>query len=72
VHYWAVLQSMHGLRCYGNIARNAKCQRVLVASACTRSLPGYYLFIIVIIICQSVTTNVSSLHLGIDSRCRLH
>ena len=22
VHYWADLQSVHGLRCYGNITRN--------------------------------------------------
>ena len=30
VHYWADLQSVHGFRCYGNIAPNAKYQRVLV------------------------------------------
>jgi len=30
VHYWADLQSVHGFRCYDNIAPNAKCQRVLV------------------------------------------
>jgi len=30
VHYWADLQSVHGFRCYDNIATNAKCQRVLV------------------------------------------
>jgi len=28
VHYWADLQSVHGLRCYGNITRN------LVTSLC--------------------------------------
>ena len=31
VHYWADLQSVHGLRCYGNITRtlvNAGCARV--------------------------------------------
>ena len=27
---WADLQSVHGFRCYDNIAPNAKCQRVLV------------------------------------------
>jgi len=25
VHYWADLQSVHGFRCYDNIAPNAKC-----------------------------------------------
>jgi len=25
VHYWAVLQPVHGFRCYGNITPNAKC-----------------------------------------------
>ena len=30
VHYWVDLQSVHGIRCYDNIAPNAKCQRVLV------------------------------------------
>jgi len=30
VHYWADLQSVHGFRCYDNIAPNAKCERVLV------------------------------------------
>ena len=30
VHHWADLQSVHGYRCYDNIAPNAKYQRVLV------------------------------------------
>ena len=30
VRHWADLQSVHGFRCYENIAPNAKCQRVLV------------------------------------------
>jgi len=34
VHYWADLQSLHGFRCYDNIAPNAKCQRVLVLPLC--------------------------------------
>ena len=34
VHYWADLQSVHGLRCYDNIAPNVKCQRVLVLALC--------------------------------------
>ena len=29
VHCWADLLSVHGFRCYDNIAPNAKCQRVL-------------------------------------------
>jgi len=41
VHYWADLQSMHGFNCCDNIAPNATCQRVLSASACTRSVPGF-------------------------------
>ena len=36
LHYWADLQSVHGFRCYDNIAPNAKWQPVL----CTRSMPG--------------------------------
>jgi len=34
VQYWADLQSVHAFRCYGNIAPNAKCQRVLVLALC--------------------------------------
>ena len=34
VRYWAHLQSVHGFRCYDNIAPNVKCQRVLVLSLC--------------------------------------
>jgi len=34
VQYWADLQSVHAFRCYGNIAPNAKCQRVLVLTVC--------------------------------------
>jgi len=30
VPYWADLQSLHGFRCYDNIAPKAKCQQVLV------------------------------------------
>ena len=30
MHCWADLQSVHGFRCYDNIAANATCQRVLV------------------------------------------
>ena len=32
VHFWVNLQSVHGFRCYDNIASNAKFQRVLVYS----------------------------------------
>ena len=34
MHYWADLQSVHGFRCYNNIAPNAKCQRVLALGLC--------------------------------------
>jgi len=37
VHYWADLQSVHGLRCYGNIARTR-----MSASVCTRSVRGLF------------------------------
>jgi len=30
VHCWADLRSVHGFRCYDNVAPNAKCQRVFV------------------------------------------
>ena len=35
--YWSDLQSVHGFRCYDNSAK-----REMSASACTRSMPGYY------------------------------
>jgi len=35
VHYWADLQSVHGLRCYGSITRT-------LVHACTRSMPSCY------------------------------
>jgi len=38
VYYWADLQSVHGFRCYDNIAPNAKCQRVRVLALCLVSL----------------------------------
>ena len=34
VQCWLDLQSMHGFRCYDNIAPNAICQRVLVLALC--------------------------------------
>ena len=34
MYCWANLQSVHGFRCYDNIAPNAKCQRVLVLAIC--------------------------------------
>jgi len=34
VHYWADLQSVHGFRCYDNIAPNTKCQPVFVLALC--------------------------------------
>jgi len=40
VHYWADLQSVHGFRCYDNIAPNAKCQRVLVLALCLYTTDG--------------------------------
>jgi len=34
VRCWADLQSVHGFRCYDNIAPNAKCQLVLILAVC--------------------------------------
>jgi len=34
VHYWADFQSVHGFRCYDNIASNVKCQQVFVLALC--------------------------------------
>jgi len=39
VHYWADLQSVHGLRCYDNIARTRN------VSECLNSLYDWFLFI---------------------------
>jgi len=33
VHYWVDLQSVHGVRCYDNIALNAKCLVCLSSQA---------------------------------------
>ena len=38
VHRWADLQSVHGFRCYNNIALNGKCQRVFVIALCLVTL----------------------------------
>jgi len=55
MHYWADLQSVHGFRCYDNIAPNAECQRVCVlalylAVCCIRlwvgSGPGSKIFLL--------------------------
>jgi len=40
VHYWADLQSVHGFRCYDDIAPNAKCQPVLVLRTQASDLQG--------------------------------
>jgi len=40
VHNWADLQSIHGFRCYDNIAPNAKRQRVLVLALCLVYFPS--------------------------------
>ena len=36
VHYWTDFQSVYGFRCYDNSA-----ERKMLASACTRSVPGF-------------------------------
>jgi len=61
VHYWVDLQSVHGFRCYDNVAANARCQWVVVLALClvilviTVGLLGY------IIIWRCCLTNVSQL-----------
>ena len=47
VHYCAGLQLGHGFRCYGNIAPNAKCQRVLILALC-----------LVVVVDNGIFTNV--------------
>jgi len=39
VHYWADLQSVHGLRCYGNVALSRRCIIVLDDAMLMTSLP---------------------------------
>ena len=38
MHYWVDLQSVHGFRCYDNIAPNTKSQQVLVLAVCLVAL----------------------------------
>jgi len=43
VHYWAELQSMHGLRCYGNITRTRNVREyMLVLALCLVSYCSHY------------------------------
>jgi len=44
VHYWADLQSVHGLRCYGNIRRTRNVsENMLVHTLCLDFLFGVYI-----------------------------
>jgi len=47
VHYWADLQSVHGFRCYGNIAPNAKCQRVQTLKLTALQIITFMVFAII-------------------------
>ena len=42
VHYWADLQSVHGFRCYDNMATNAKCERVPLLPLCLVYLVDHF------------------------------
>jgi len=42
VHYWADLQSVHGLCCYGNITRTQNVSEYRYMHGCTRSMPSYF------------------------------
>jgi len=48
VHYWAHLQSGHGLRYYGNMTRTRNVSEYMLVlarvHACTRSMPSYIYF----------------------------
>jgi len=56
VHHWAYLQSVHGFRCYDNIASNAKCQQLLVLALCLvpncsdLSVSGNLIFFLVLVV----------------------
>jgi len=56
MHYWADLQSVHGFRCYDNIAPNEKCQRVHVLALCLVIIIAIVIVIIVIIM-RNITIN---------------
>ena len=56
VHYWADLQSVHGFRCYDNIATNVKCQWVL---ACTHCTSGWLINLVVV---HSIAFRVVSIY----------
>jgi len=43
VHYWADLQSMHGLRCYGNITRTRNVSEYMLVLALCLVLPLFSL-----------------------------
>ena len=50
VHYWADMQSVHGLRCYGNIARTQNVSEymlvlaLILVTAALRSRCGHHIF----------------------------
>jgi len=51
VHYWEDSQSVHGLRCYGNITRNISEYYMLVLALCLvmvalRNRADHYIFIL--------------------------
>ena len=47
VHYLADLQSVHGFRCYGNIAPNAKCHRVQTLKLTVLQITTFMVFAII-------------------------
>ena len=63
VQYWADLQSVHGFRCYDNMARMAKCQRVLVLALRLVDISDQRQ--IIVIGCDLKITNIQSLKNGL-------
>ena len=57
VRYWADLQSVHGFRCYDNIALNVTCCRVLVLALCLVLFVLVVLGLVSFVLCQEKNTS---------------
>ena len=67
MHYWADLHSVHGFRCYDNIAQNAKCQRVLVLALCLDVVVVVVVVVVRIPLSSNVRITLSSANLSSPS-----
>jgi len=66
-HCWADLQSVHGFRCYDNLAANTKRQRVFVLALCMVSLAITVGLLGYIITWRCCLTDVSQLWGAVES-----